>query len=192
MHDLLPVVRLEMHMVDEYVCQHENWVRSVSGGLCECESRANVHVTALSMPSKTFRIITARNMSRYLVRYRESNDVELMQIVWLRPTLPAYKSQRTSLKKHHQFSAMKFTSLTAMISAAVMASVAVASEDLIVGVPCNKANSIGCSPGIKGFNNGNDFGYLCGPHHTMISFTACSCSHCCKLTADGKNIDCGS
>ncbi|KAG1729460.1 hypothetical protein EDB19DRAFT_1743606 [Suillus lakei] len=90
---------------------------------------------------------------------------------------------------------MKFTSLTAMISAAAMVGVAVASEDLIItpkGLPCGKSNAVGCSSGIKGFNGGKDFGYFCGPRHTIISYTACSCSHCCKLTAGGSDFSCGS
>ncbi|KAG1880993.1 hypothetical protein F4604DRAFT_1749269 [Suillus subluteus] len=89
---------------------------------------------------------------------------------------------------------MKFTSLaTIVISAAAMASVAIASEDLVItpmNLPCSPTDSVGCSTGIKGWNNDDDFGYFCGPHGTIISYTACSCKNCCVVTADGDDFIC--
>ncbi|KAG2090098.1 uncharacterized protein F5147DRAFT_28839 [Suillus discolor] len=91
---------------------------------------------------------------------------------------------------------MKFTSLTTIIiSAAAMAGVAIASEDLVLtpkGLPCGSPDTVGCSTGIKGWNNDDDFGFFCGPKGTIISYTACSCKNCCILTADGDDFQCGS
>ncbi|KAG1728391.1 uncharacterized protein EDB91DRAFT_1339272 [Suillus paluster] len=61
---------------------------------------------------------------------------------------------------------MKFAWLTTLIvSAALMTGVAIASEDLTLNpqnLPCDNADQVGCSRGIQGYNNGNDFGYFCG------------------------------
>ncbi|KAG1895621.1 uncharacterized protein F5891DRAFT_1173560 [Suillus fuscotomentosus] len=71
---------------------------------------------------------------------------------------------------------MIFTSLTTMIiSVAAMASVAVASDNLIIspmGLPCGSPNTVGCSA-IKGWNNDNDFGYLCGPNSIIDDYQDC-------------------
>ncbi|KAG2054099.1 hypothetical protein BDR06DRAFT_971797 [Suillus hirtellus] len=76
-----------------------------------------------------------------------------------------------------------------IISVAAMASVAVASDNLIIspmGLPCGPPNTLGCST-IKGWNNDNDFGYLCGPKGIIEDYQACSLSprrvgcHCCML-----------
>ncbi|KAG2129606.1 hypothetical protein DEU56DRAFT_816974 [Suillus clintonianus] len=89
---------------------------------------------------------------------------------------------------------MKFASFTTMIvSAAVMASVAIASEDLSItpkNLPCNNPGETGCSTGLKGYNNGNDFGYFCGANRKIISFTACPCKNCCHVTSDGNDFTC--
>ncbi|KAG2114294.1 uncharacterized protein F5147DRAFT_650080 [Suillus discolor] len=72
-----------------------------------------------------------------------------------------------------------------IISVAAMASVAVASDDLIInpgGLPCDDPNSVGCSTGIKGWNNDNDFGYICGPYGTIDAYEPCSCQNCCVVT----------
>ncbi|KAG1722349.1 hypothetical protein EDB19DRAFT_1768184 [Suillus lakei] len=82
-----------------------------------------------------------------------------------------------SFRKHHQFSAMKFISLTTMvIAAAAMADVAIASEDLTtpINLRCTSTlqptcrhwttylllftNGVGCSTALKGFNNSDNFG----------------------------------
>ncbi|KAG1839712.1 hypothetical protein C8R48DRAFT_741312 [Suillus tomentosus] len=80
---------------------------------------------------------------------------------------------------------MIFTSLTTMIiSVAAMASVAVASDNLIIspmGLPCSPPNTVGCST-IKGWNNDNDFGYLCGPNSIIGDYQDCPCKNCCVIT----------
>ncbi|KAG2158629.1 uncharacterized protein EDB93DRAFT_556959 [Suillus bovinus] len=107
---------------------------------------------------------------------------------------------------------MKFTSLTTIfISAAAMAGVAIASEDLVTSpynLPCKNAgghfaacvqtaclrlstDQVGCSNGLKGYNNGYAYGYYCGHHNRIDSVTPCSCFGCCKLTADRTNFQCG-
>ncbi|KAG1884132.1 hypothetical protein F4604DRAFT_1901479 [Suillus subluteus] len=48
-----------------------------------------------------------------------------------------------------------------IISVAAMAGVAIASDNLIItpmGLPCSNPNQVGCSMGIKGWNNDDDFG----------------------------------
>ncbi|KAG2753840.1 hypothetical protein P692DRAFT_20771496, partial [Suillus brevipes Sb2] len=89
---------------------------------------------------------------------------------------------------------MKFTSLaTIIISAAAMAGVAIAAEDLVIspmGLPCGNPDTVNCSTGIKGWNNDNDFGYFCGPRGTIISYTDCSCKNCCVVTSDGEDFVC--
>ncbi|KAG2141896.1 hypothetical protein DEU56DRAFT_795416 [Suillus clintonianus] len=89
---------------------------------------------------------------------------------------------------------MKFTSLTTtIISVAAMAGVAIASDNLVItpkNLPCNGADSAGCSTGIKGFNNGNDFGYYCSPTNKITYYEACSCKHCCKVLSGGADFSC--
>ncbi|KAG2085947.1 hypothetical protein BD769DRAFT_1457493 [Suillus cothurnatus] len=89
---------------------------------------------------------------------------------------------------------MKFTSLTTIvISAAAMAGIAIASEDLVItpmNLPCSPDNSVQCSTGLKGWNNNDDFGFFCGPRGTIISYTPCSCQNCCVVTADGDDFTC--
>ncbi|KAG2118381.1 hypothetical protein DEU56DRAFT_838495 [Suillus clintonianus] len=84
---------------------------------------------------------------------------------------------------------MKFTSLNTMvISAAVMAGVAIASDDLVLtpqNMPCYKP--VGCSTGLKGYNNGDDFGYFC-VNGKIATYGPCSCKHCC--TYDQYNFSC--
>ncbi|KAG1794611.1 uncharacterized protein HD556DRAFT_1368597 [Suillus plorans] len=81
---------------------------------------------------------------------------------------------------------MIFTSLTTMIiSVAAMASVAVASDNLVIdplGLPCGDPNTVECSTGIKGWNNDNDFGYNCGPYSIIDAYEACPCQNCCVVT----------
>ncbi|KAG2141895.1 hypothetical protein DEU56DRAFT_795409 [Suillus clintonianus] len=88
---------------------------------------------------------------------------------------------------------MKFTSLTTtIISVAAMAGVAIASDNLVLtpmNFPCTKADSVGCS-NLKGFNNGNDFGYYCSPTEKIDYYEACSCKHCCKVLSDGSDFTC--
>ncbi|KAG2069204.1 hypothetical protein BDR04DRAFT_1119194 [Suillus decipiens] len=43
-----------------------------------------------------------------------------------------------------------------------------------MGLPCT-------DPSIKGWNNDNDFAYLCGTQGTIIAYWGCSCSHCCTI-----------
>ncbi|KAG1757022.1 hypothetical protein EDB19DRAFT_4350 [Suillus lakei] len=92
---------------------------------------------------------------------------------------------------------MKFTSLTAMIiSAAAMVGVAIASDSFAIAptpknLPCDHANQVGCSSGLRGYNNGNDYGYFCGSNRKIISYTPCSCSHCCRVTPNGNDFVCG-
>ncbi|KAG1794584.1 uncharacterized protein HD556DRAFT_1368469 [Suillus plorans] len=81
---------------------------------------------------------------------------------------------------------MIFTSLTTIIiSVAAMASVAVASDNLVItplGLPCGNRNSVECSTGIKFFNDDNDFGYICGPDGVIDAYEACWCKNCCVVT----------
>ncbi|KAG1844612.1 hypothetical protein DFJ58DRAFT_802157 [Suillus subalutaceus] len=78
---------------------------------------------------------------------------------------------------------MIFTSLTAMIiSIAAIAGVAIASDNVIItpmGLPCDNPNQTGCSTGIKGWNNDDDFLYLCGPNGVIVDYDGCSCQNCC-------------
>ncbi|KAG1789327.1 hypothetical protein EV424DRAFT_1354863 [Suillus variegatus] len=72
-----------------------------------------------------------------------------------------------------------------IISVAAMASVAVASDNLVItpmGLPCDNPNSVGCSTGIKVWNNDNDFVYLCGSNGIIVGYEACSCQNCCMVT----------
>ncbi|KAG0703416.1 hypothetical protein DFH29DRAFT_917135 [Suillus ampliporus] len=88
---------------------------------------------------------------------------------------------------------MKFVSLTTMIlSAAVMAGVAIASENLTINpmyLPCDNPNQVGCATGLKGFNNGDDFGYGCGPTGQIIAYVPCDCKNCC-VVEDNGNLPC--
>ncbi|KAG1728392.1 uncharacterized protein EDB91DRAFT_1162148 [Suillus paluster] len=90
---------------------------------------------------------------------------------------------------------MKFAWLTTLIaSAALMTGVAIASEDLTTNPqnqPCNNANRAGCSHGIKGFNNGNDFGYFCGSNGKIASYETCQCHNCCLVVNGGDGYICG-
>ncbi|KAG1831420.1 hypothetical protein DFJ58DRAFT_249211 [Suillus subalutaceus] len=90
---------------------------------------------------------------------------------------------------------MKFISLTTIVvSAAAMAGIAIASDDLIItpmGTPCGPANTVLCSvTGLKGYNNGNDYAYTCGPKGSVVSYIPCSCHKCCKVDPDGNNFQC--
>ncbi|KAG1756911.1 uncharacterized protein EDB91DRAFT_1076816 [Suillus paluster] len=89
---------------------------------------------------------------------------------------------------------MKFASLTTLIvSVALMAGVTTASEDLLVtpkGLACNNPDRAGCSTGIKGYNNQNDFGYFCGATGKIIGFAPCNCKNCCKVTGGGDDFTC--
>ncbi|KAG0698975.1 hypothetical protein DFH29DRAFT_938901 [Suillus ampliporus] len=90
---------------------------------------------------------------------------------------------------------MKFVSLTTMIlSAAVMASVAIASENLKLdpmNLPCDNLDEVGCGTGLKGYNNGDDFGYGCGPTGKIIEYAPCDCKNCCVVEDDASNFSCG-
>ncbi|KAG1729296.1 hypothetical protein EDD22DRAFT_409388 [Suillus occidentalis] len=83
---------------------------------------------------------------------------------------------------------MIFTSFsTTIISIAAMAGVAIASNNLIInpmGLPCSPSNSQGCSAGIKGWNNDNDFIYDCGSSGVIDAYEACSCKGCCHVDPD--------
>ncbi|KAG1729447.1 hypothetical protein EDB19DRAFT_1832392 [Suillus lakei] len=73
----------------------------------------------------------------------------------------------------------------------LMADIAIASDDLVNpgNLACNKANP-GCSTGIRGYNNGNDFGYYCGSDGLIWAWKACSCKNCCHLIQNGKKYTC--
>ncbi|KAG1749205.1 hypothetical protein EDB19DRAFT_177827 [Suillus lakei] len=124
------------------------------------------------------------------------NWCRYMQIVW--PPLHCLCIKANVLgfdSKHHQVSVMKFTSLiTMIISAAWMAGVAIASDNLVItpmGLPCGPPDIVGCATGIKGWNNDDDYGYFCGPQGTIIYYEACSCKNCCVVTSDGDAFTCG-
>ncbi|KAG2139247.1 hypothetical protein DEU56DRAFT_800385 [Suillus clintonianus] len=78
---------------------------------------------------------------------------------------------------------MKFPSLTTtIISAAVMAGVAIASEDLNItplGLPCR--GTVGCST-LNGFNHGNGFGFYCS-NHRIWKYTPCQIGQRCHVTS---------
>ncbi|KAG2031839.1 hypothetical protein BDR03DRAFT_971553 [Suillus americanus] len=81
---------------------------------------------------------------------------------------------------------MRFTSLratTVIITAAAMAGVVIASGPDIPCVP----NKGGCSAGVKGYNNGNAFGYMCGPDGHVHTWYLCSCNDptCCVVAEAG-------
>ncbi|KAG1843177.1 hypothetical protein F4604DRAFT_1824782 [Suillus subluteus] len=93
--------------------------------------------------------------------------------------MPTYLSPR----KYHQVSAMKFTSLTTVITtAAAMAGVVIASSDELPNFAC-VPNQGGCSAGIGNYNNGNAFGYICGPDGNIDGWFPCSCNtrYCCVV-----------
>ncbi|KAG1884173.1 hypothetical protein F4604DRAFT_1677306 [Suillus subluteus] len=83
-----------------------------------------------------------------------------------------------------------------IISIAAIAGVAIASDNLVItpmGLPCDNpgliaclrllsADQVGCSTGIKGWNNDNDFVYFCGPKGKITGYDACSCQNCCWTT----------
>ncbi|KAG2158635.1 uncharacterized protein EDB93DRAFT_557473 [Suillus bovinus] len=91
---------------------------------------------------------------------------------------PTYATQKT-------LSTMKFTSLTTIvISAAAMAGIAIASNSDTVtplGRDCSEADgAITCASGpLKGYNNGNDYGFECAAGKIVITYP-CSCVGCCK------------
>ncbi|KAG2158578.1 uncharacterized protein EDB93DRAFT_1118992 [Suillus bovinus] len=88
---------------------------------------------------------------------------------------------------------MKFTSLTTIvISAAAMAGIAIASnsDTTPMNLPCNLINSIQCGTGLKGFNNGLDYGFVCGPQGTIISYAACPCIGCCEIDMENYEFEC--
>jgi hypothetical protein len=68
--------------------------------------------------------------------------------VWLHHLLRIKANMLVSFRKHHQYSTMKLTSLaTIAISAAVMAGVAIASEDLVItsmGLPRDSPGGNSC------------------------------------------------
>ncbi|KAG2032896.1 hypothetical protein BDR03DRAFT_968945, partial [Suillus americanus] len=84
---------------------------------------------------------------------------------------------------------MIFTSLTTMIiSVAAMAGIAIASDNLVItpmGLPCDNTDQVGCSTGIKGWNNDDDFGYFCAPSGKIAYYEACSCKNCCYIDSLG-------
>ncbi|KAG1840368.1 hypothetical protein DFJ58DRAFT_810637 [Suillus subalutaceus] len=95
---------------------------------------------------------------------------------------------------------MKFTSLTtAFVTAAAMTGVVIAS-DVPVGPPkqgekatppdatqlCDKPDAFGCSKGIEGYNEGNDFAYTCASEGQFKSLVRCACKDCCHLNDDGN------
>ncbi|KAG2029967.1 hypothetical protein BDR03DRAFT_975221 [Suillus americanus] len=55
---------------------------------------------------------------------------------------------------------------------------------------CAKPDTFGCSGGIKGYNDGNDFGYTCTSDGQFKSLEKCTCKDCCRLTEDGKKPSC--
>ncbi|KAG1728389.1 uncharacterized protein EDB91DRAFT_1162136 [Suillus paluster] len=89
---------------------------------------------------------------------------------------------------------MKFAWLATLIaSAALMTSVAIASEDLTLNpqnLPCDNLNQAGCSRGMTGYNNGNDYGYFCGSNGKIISYQACQCHNCCTVVDEGDDFVC--
>ncbi|KAG1899081.1 uncharacterized protein F5891DRAFT_1041376 [Suillus fuscotomentosus] len=98
-------------------------------------------------------------------------------------------------REHHQHSTMRFTSLTTIaISAAAMVGTVIASDSEIspVGRKCTPSNSMQCSrKGLKGYNNGNDYGFFCGPKKKIMQATPCACSGCCTLDASKEDFQCG-
>ncbi|KAG1875725.1 hypothetical protein F4604DRAFT_1924787 [Suillus subluteus] len=104
---------------------------------------------------------------------------------------------------------MKFTLLTtAFVTAAAMAGVVIASDVPVVpvgtpaqGTPekathpdatkfCDKPDTFGCSKGVEGYNEGNDFGYTCASKGQFKSLVECTCKDCCHLIEDGKKPSC--
>lgn len=98
---------------------------------------------------------------------------------------------------------MKFTSFAiVIISAAAMAGVVIASVDPVVPVtpangpspngpnvvPCDKP--VGCSKGVDGYNNGNDFGFTCASDGRTTSWMPCECKNCCHLINNGNTASC--
>ncbi|KAG2144427.1 uncharacterized protein EDB93DRAFT_540358 [Suillus bovinus] len=88
---------------------------------------------------------------------------------------------------------MKFTSLTTIIiSAAAMAGIAIASEDLTIdpiGFPCSPSNSYRCEKAFGTFNNGNDFAYYCGLNGKIAKYVKCDCKNCC-VQLPGYQFNC--
>ncbi|KAG1834336.1 hypothetical protein DFJ58DRAFT_218117 [Suillus subalutaceus] len=76
---------------------------------------------------------------------------------------------------------MKSTSLTTVIiTVAAMAGIVIASGDG-PDIPCSPYTG-GCSGGVKNYNNGNAFGYICGPDGHITAWYPCSCPTCCGVT----------
>ncbi|KAG1838008.1 hypothetical protein F4604DRAFT_549069 [Suillus subluteus] len=88
---------------------------------------------------------------------------------------------------------MKSTSLTTIIiAAAAMAGVVIASGDDFPNIQCTAA-TVGCSKGVKNYNNGNPFGYLCGPDGHPETLFPCSCREtddptCCQVLNLGGHM----
>ncbi|KAG2090128.1 uncharacterized protein F5147DRAFT_725126 [Suillus discolor] len=98
-----------------------------------------------------------------------------------------YITQKTPASFKFQISAMKFTSLTAVIvftTAMVSVVIASAGPDL----SCEPYQG-GCSKGVKSFNNDNDFGYLCGANGHITRWFPCTCKGCCRLYDDGGGLN---
>ncbi|KAG1837849.1 hypothetical protein DFJ58DRAFT_846303 [Suillus subalutaceus] len=105
---------------------------------------------------------------------------------------------------------MKFTLLTtAFVTAAAMARRSYRirrpsspqSGPLVQGTPekathpdatkfYDKPDTFGCSKGIEGYNEGNDFGYTCASKWQFKSLMECTCKDCCRLIEDGKKPYC--
>ncbi|KAG2144358.1 uncharacterized protein EDB93DRAFT_1153002 [Suillus bovinus] len=115
-------------------------------------------------------------------------------------------------RKHHQYSTMKFTSLTTIvISAASMVGIAIASEDSIIiipqgppeGLPCSpkgehscslradlRTRTVQCSKGYPSYNDNYDFAFYCGDYLTIERDMPCSCHNCCEVSHNKQGYEC--
>ncbi|KAG1824922.1 uncharacterized protein BJ212DRAFT_555212 [Suillus subaureus] len=88
---------------------------------------------------------------------------------------------------------MKFTSLrvtSVMIAVTATAGMAVVSNGDGPDIPCSPYTG-GCSGGIKSYNNGNAFGYVCGPNGHVTAWYPCSCPTCCGVVTGYGMLDPG-
>ncbi|KAG1722592.1 uncharacterized protein EDB91DRAFT_1174455 [Suillus paluster] len=77
---------------------------------------------------------------------------------------------------------MKFSITTMIMSAALMAGVAIAYNP--IGLSCDTPGGYGCSQDAS-LNGGNAFIYECGPSDTFVYVAGCRCPTCCQATTTG-------
>ncbi|KAG1727903.1 hypothetical protein EDB19DRAFT_1748783, partial [Suillus lakei] len=77
---------------------------------------------------------------------------------------------------------MKFSLTTMIVSAAVMAGVANASNPL--GKSCKSPGAVGCGRAAN-VNGGNAFIYECSSKGKIVLSAACVCQSCCAATTSG-------